>query len=553
MATDENKDNPAATSSDYDAMIGYWSMVDAILGGVEELRRAHGNTSVPGPQVPYASINTLRKRTGFAFAQSPYLPAFENETIYDYGRRRATAPLTNIYKDISENLSSKPFSKTMQLEEGAGAEFKKLSEDIDGQGNNLHVFCSDAFKRAVDKGVHWILVDYTRVPAGATLQAERDLNARPYWVKIDADDLLAVYSMFVNGREEITHARIFEPLTEQDGWGERCTRRVRVFNRLAIRNAMGVVTGLEPATFELWEEQEDQQTKQKVWNRVDFGMISIQIIPLVACLTGKREGMTWKLQAPLHDIAHMQIEEFQQESGLKRAKEMTAFPMLAGNGVTLPKDSEGNDVVVPVGPAAVLTAPMNAGGQHGEWSWLEPEATSLTFLQTDLDKHRTEMRNLGKQPMATANLTVVTTANVSMKASSAIQAWALQFKDAIEQCLRITALWLKQSSAPGVMIHTDFAIELDEAQDQTSLLTMEKQGILSKEDTALEFKRRGKLRDDFDWKENKERLAKEAAESTLAPENEIDPRTGQPFEDGPGARKPNGSDADPPEPPPAVN
>jgi hypothetical protein len=49
------------------------------------------------------------------------------------------------------------------------------------------------------------------------------------------------------------------------------------------------------------------------------------------------------------------------------------------------------------------------------------------------------MRNLGRQPLATANLTVVTTANVSMKAHSAVQAWALLLKDALEQAWRSPA------------------------------------------------------------------------------------------------------------------
>src|SRR5262245_13941652 len=106
---------------------------------------------------------------------------------------------------------------------------------------------------------------------------------------------------------------------------------------------------------------------------------------------------------------------------------MTAFPMLVGAGV--PQPADGSLLEVPVGPRGVLLAPLGTDGSHGDWHYIEPTAQALTFLQTDLEKLRTEMRALGMQPMATANLTVVTTANVSMKASNAVQAWALALKD----------------------------------------------------------------------------------------------------------------------------
>jgi hypothetical protein len=61
----------------------------------------------------------------------------------------------------------------------------------------------------------------------------------------------------------------------------------------------------------------------------------------------------------------MQIEEFQQESNLKSIKELTAFPMLAGNGVSPPdKRADGSEVIVPVGPRAVLFAPPAWTARH---------------------------------------------------------------------------------------------------------------------------------------------------------------------------------------------
>jgi hypothetical protein len=102
----------------------------------------------------------------------------------------------------------------------------------------------------------------------------------------------------------------------------------------------------------------------------------------------KRLGSTWRVEPALRDIAYMQIEDFQQASNLKSVKEVTAFPMLAGNGVTQSVDANGDATTVPVGPKAVLFAPMGADGKFGKWEFIEPSSQSLTFLKADLEAHR---------------------------------------------------------------------------------------------------------------------------------------------------------------------
>lgn len=68
-------DNP---SSDYQAMLPYWQMVEAINGGAETIRRAG----------------------------ELYLHRMTNESADDYRIRRTSAPFTNIYLDVSRNLAS---------------------------------------------------------------------------------------------------------------------------------------------------------------------------------------------------------------------------------------------------------------------------------------------------------------------------------------------------------------------------------------------------------------------------------------------------------------
>ncbi len=263
------------------------------------------------------------------------------------------------------------------------------------------------------------------------------------------------------------------------------------------------------------------------WNEIDSGDISIGVIPLVPIILGKRDGTSWRVTPPLRDLAHMQVKLFQMESNLDSTKELTAFPMLAGDGIT-GTDDKNVAIKVPVGPRAVLFAPMAGDGRHGQWHFIEPSGASLTFLQADIDKYKTEMRDLGMQPLTSANLTVITTANVAMKAHSAVQAWALMLKDGLEQAWKITVMWLKQNVEPIVNVHTDFGVDMEAGTELTSLSAMEAAGVISKELNFNEAKRRGVLADDADFKTDQEKRATEDANNVMTPEVHIDPVTGMP-------------------------
>lgn len=477
---------PDATSADYDAMSAYWEMVDTILEGADAMRAAGGK----------------------------YLPQFPNESDEDYKHRRATAKFTNIYADIVNNLAAKPFAKEVSVEDAAGDRFKALAEDIDGRGNNLHVFAGEVFFAGINNAIDWILVEHTKakpVEGRALSQAEEKAQGlRPYWVRIPARSMLAVYSDMVDGREQFIHARFREDVTERVEYQEVTKERVRVLNRAPVIDGDGKVTGYKPATFELFEKRE-REGQEPEWVPIDQGVVTIGVIALVPFITGRRKAGSWRFVPPMKDAAFLQVEHFQQETALKSIKELTAFPMLAGNGVT-PAIVDGRPQVVPVGPKSVLYAPpFGETGQHGEWAFIEPTAESLKFLAEDVKNTEQQLRELGRQPLTaqTGNLTVVTTAFAAQKGNSAVQAWALNLKDALEQAFVLTAAWLKDQSPPQVQVHTDFDISMADDKGPTTLMEARKNGDISQETFWEELQRRGILSPDFDPDDERKRLLEE--------------------------------------------
>ena len=531
------KSQPDAHSSDYDACEPLWRKVSDVLAGVEAMRRVSYGGQVGGPAIPLQNVPDQQFSQGRGIEiESPYLPRFPNETYADYDRRRRNAFLTNVYADISSSLASKPFAKTCELAEDSPPHLVDLSENVDGLGNNLHVFSAELFRDALDRGISWILVDYTRVPPGATAADERTLGARPYWIHVRPEQLIAVYSHFVRGQEIVYHARVEECSAILEGYDEKQVRRVRVFEREPQKDATGEISDYGDATWKLLEEvRTEHGDKVDIdWVEVGSGRLAIGVIPLIPLILGKRENVTWRVAPPLRDLVYMQIKLFQMESNLDSIKELTAFPMLAANGISLTRGVTGADgvttnvqVKVPVGPRGVLAAPPDGNGNHGQWSFIEPAGSSLTFLQSDIEKYETAMRELGMQPLTTANLTVVTTANVSVKVHSVSQKWSLALKDCLEQAWKVTAQWLRQTFEPTVLVHVPPPVRLGSESDKDWLLKAEGQGVISPQTTREQAKSLGVLSDDYDESLEDERLASHQEGQQLQPEKRIDPITGK--------------------------
>lgn len=184
----------------------------------------------------------------------------------------------------------------------------------------------------------------------------------------------------------------------------------------------------------------------------------------------------------------------------------------AGEGVELVQPNVGADqkpLPVPVGPKSVLYAPPFSGEStsHGEWTFIEPTAASLKFLADDVKRTEDQLRELGRQPLTaqTGNLTVVTTAFAAQKGNSAVQAWALNLKDALEQAFVFTAKWLRidEASAPSVKVFSDFDIGLNDDKGPETLTNMRSSGPNGQPDISQrtlwsEMQRRGVLAGDFD-------------------------------------------------------
>jgi hypothetical protein len=477
-----NLDKPAADNA---AMCDYWDQTDAIIAGVKGL---------------------MAKPTVF-------LPKFPNESKKDWEFRQSLSKLTNVFRDIVEDLASRPFEAPVTIKSGTlPADFDDLLNNIDGSGNNITAFSADTFFNGITSAIDWIFIDYPNVASNGKVRSVADEKAagiRPYWTHVRGRNMLEIKSAIgANGIERLEYARILEPVGDE------------IYVRIIKLDPANVVT------WELWKAlplQGSGRNIQREFILDSAGIMGIDVIPLVPFMTGRRKGRSWVFDPALRDASDLQLNVFRNETNLEYAKVMTAYPMLSGNGVKPAMAADGKTVLpVPVGPGAALYAPPDGAGHAGSWSFIEIAATSLEFLRKDIGETITQLRELGRQPLTSqsGNLTVITTAVAAKKGNSAVQAWAGSLAMAIAAALVITGKWKNVEVKPEVQVFTDFDVDGSGGDELTSLRESRKMGDLSQETLWNEYQRRNVLSAEFDPDKERERLLAETPVDPGDGENE---------------------------------
>lgn len=479
------KPNPSTPSSAYVRMQDGWQTIDDILAGPATIRAAG----------------------------TRYLPKYsaEDDQPGEYERRLSQTPWRPEFEDILSSLASKPFSKEIALLDGAPAAIKLLKEDIDARGNDLTAFCRPVFKRGIAKGMHAILVDFPSMAPGVTLADEKAAGARPYWVSIRAEDILALYTTFENGKEIVAHVRLREDSVERSGFGEVTTQRVRI---------------LEPGKWEVWRKVETAGKAAAKWVLEASGGMSLGVVPLALFWTGERQGAQF-VRPPLESVAAMQLEIYRAMSRQDEVLTYAGSPMLCAQGIAAPGPQ---DPQVKVGPKRALFAPPGREGEKTGWAYIQPDAACLTEIREDVESRIEAIRHLGMQPMArrSGDYTATAASIDGAKAHSTVEAWAIGLKDVIEQALVFTGMWLNEKAFAEVDVCTDFSVEPYAQAPLDALEKARARRDITRETYWNGLRRFDVLPPDFDPEKEEEGLASE--QEGLEPEVRNDPITGKAIE-----------------------
>ena len=287
----------------------------------------------------------------------------------------------------------------------------------------------------------------------------------------------------IGNKEVLTYFKMLEP-GDPD--------HIREFERVERGDRVTIL-------WRLWKKSSAGGAQQE-YVLDDSGVLGIDEIPMVKFVTGRREGRQWRFKPPMKSAVDLQIQMFKQESGLEHASQLTAYPMLAANGVEAPVGQDGKpNYKVAVGPNRVLwSRPSVDGAPAGNWSYVEPGSESLKFLEQRISNTEQRLRELGRQPLtaSSSNITVITAAVAAGKAKSAVKQWAYMLKDALENAVRLTVKYMAIKYDPTIHVFAEFD-DWMEGEDIEALLDMHERGAISTKTLHEEMQRRGVLSSNF--------------------------------------------------------
>ena len=490
---------PARPSSAHSYMSNRWAQMDSILGGTEAMRAA-GRT---------------------------YLPQHLGEENDRYKERLTTATLWNQTELTLNGWVGRPFRDPLKLMDDVPEQIRALEEDIDSEGSNMDAFAREWFRKGLAKASCHVLVDAPAfdTPDGRapTLEEERLFGLRPYWILIDPSEVIAARQVKENGRDVITHLRLYEAVLEPDPvdqFNEILVERIRVFDRVLSEDDAYHVQ------VTIYLRQKNNQGKatnewaEEVSHPDNGRIINFPQIPLVTFYSNREGFMRGK--SPLQDLCDMNVKHWQKLSDHDNIIRVASFPMLAGSGVNQEEGIEGasprsNQRVI--GPYTLLTSE----DASGKFYYVEHTGKAIKSGVDSLDSLEAKMAAYGSEFLKKKpdRQTATARAMDSAEATSPLQDMTLRFKEAFQRALAITAQMMgiapenpdTEFFAGQVQIVTDFGPEEISGIDLNALITARANRDISRNTFLKELQRRGILPEDFDEESNVADLEQEMLEA----------------------------------------
>jgi hypothetical protein len=321
------------------------------------------------------------------------------------------------------------------------------AEDIDLQGNGLHMFARSMMEDWIAEGFRGILVEHqkTNLPANPSL-ADLKGAGRAYFVPLFPEHSIEVLDEYVNGRRVLLRARLRSKRTEVTPKGVKDVDQVRVYHRGAYME-----DGKTPAEFcrwELFEPAADGKWPEPVTaNAKEWGFMSPQVeIPISLMPIGR---------PPLEDLADLVFDDWREEVDRATYKRAVRRPTLVFLGFEKKQVAEalsytsGLRVVHSTAkPGEASVAGVEIGGQE-DASW-----------EADRKARHEQIRLAGLEPLLPDQTQTLGERRIaSSEAHAALQVWTLRLVDCLELALGFMARYRGLPSGGSVICGEDYLKE----------------------------------------------------------------------------------------------
>ncbi|MCA1379401.1 DUF4055 domain-containing protein [Bradyrhizobium sp. BRP05] len=449
--------NPGLLSSAATTMQQRTRMLRAIYGGTEKMR---------------------------SFGKE-FLPQYEKESDTRYNARLASTFALNKLREAVDAASAKPFRTLLKVING-DPDLDMWVQDIDLQGNHLHVFAHTFFNNAMLDGMCHFLVDHPDTYNMKSLADQKASGARPFMKMFKVDEVAAAYDQYVGGDVKTVHVRIRSQRAERDGFKEVLYNQMRVIE-IDPTKTSGIV--------QLWEQKATSGGSN--WDFIEETPLqNMAEVPFVTMYAGEKEA-DYTVRPVFIDLAYKQMEHWISSSDQRSILSAARFPMLACSGVQIDPEDEAQFAI---GPYKVLYAPE----ANGRWYYVEPKGTAIESGAKDLDRLEMQMDMMALNPVTGTHRQYVPQNERDIQETrvhSVVHDMAINCQDAIEKGIRFMGQWTgKDYSQVQVILNTEFSNTKDRLLEVAQLANLWQNRGISREVLLQEIRARNLLGDDFDLK-----------------------------------------------------
>lgn len=407
----------------------------------------------------------------------------EDKGAYENRLNRST-----LYPALSETLAQM-CGRVFYSPINASNVNKKIVEDIlpdvDTEGNALDVFASQWFYAALAYGVSFVLVDYTKTGEAKTKAEEKAIGARPYLVHIKPQNVLGIKYDLINGNRVMTQFRYKEFVTEDDGeFATKVVEQINVYEIGKVRKYKAQSNGKGGLSFIEIENIE-----------VKANGVPLTFIPIVPFIT-KKTGHFALGEPPLMELANLNIKHWQSQSDQDNLLNTARVPLLVRIGVT-------DDSTVKIGNS-IVDLPVGA-----DLRYVEHTGSAIAAGQKSLNELETQMRVAGAKLLEKADMAMTESQarDEQNKEISALRLYANRFEDALDLALEYVGVWLgiESKDVGNVEISGNIDGNFDPNASMDSVVKLQSAGIISKQTTFEEAKRRGLISDNVNWEDEQAR------------------------------------------------
>lgn len=425
--------------------------------------------------------------TAMREAAQDYLPQEPGETTANYTNRLERSVLFPAYKLAVKSNTGKLFTKEV-IVTGADEQLAGILIAVDEDDNDITEFAKQSTENAINNGCSYILVDYPVMNDNSTLEDEIAAGGRPYWVNIKQTQVLEASPVKKLGKNVLGVFRYKESVAERvDEFTVNFVDQIKQFQF----DDKGLV---EYLVF-----RKDQQNE---WFLFDSGQLiasngtQFDEIPIVAINV---DPIGFFLGQPVfYDLAEENKQHWQMASDYNNIVHHSQVPMLVVKGVTQSFDDNAdatNQVIISPNSVIELSNP------EANVSWVEVSGKASEVGQKAISASMRRMSVMSLQLLVNVDSSATATASkIDAKESlSILQSIGKIVQQALIKAIGFTHKYNGTSDASVLVeINLDDALIFGDANDVTSLLTMNEQGLLTKKTTLDEFKRRGVISENID-------------------------------------------------------